>query len=201
MKTKIIEATNVDHGGINHGKFLVGRFTNEWRRASAIDQLPLLRGRGWSREHVFVLDLQTGEGAIFRHGGYAKGDLDKRRILVCPMFEGFLTWLYQQDLRDLDKLPALVKLDTESAMYGYRRGGSAPGSAPDEIQDVDDSRWQTVCCEHFGKGATMDALGGPICHCGQPSAFESGVCAACGEHDLRRYRARQQPVDKSVDKL
>jgi hypothetical protein len=123
MKTKIIEATNVEHGGINHGKFLVARFDNEWSYQSAIDQRPLLRGRGWSPEHVLVLDLQTGEGAIFQPGGYAKADLDKRKIWVCPMFESFLAWLYTRDLRDLDQLPALIQLDAESALYGYRREG------------------------------------------------------------------------------
>lgn len=87
---------------------------------------PLLAQLGWGPEHLWVLDLQTGEGAYFRPGGYAKADLDRHKIWVCPMFEPFLTWLYKQDLSDLDALPAGVELtedEAPSAMHGYRRGG------------------------------------------------------------------------------
>ena len=89
METKIIEAT--DSTQFNHGKFLLGRFTeDEWaRKQKVIDErdpahlsFPLLRGRGWDRNSILVLDLQTGEGAIFRPGGMAKADLDKHRIWV-----------------------------------------------------------------------------------------------------------------------
>ena len=88
-----------------------------------MDRGGLLQARGWSPEHVLVLDLQTGEGAIFKPGGIARCDLsEKHEIWVCPMYEPFLTWLYQQDLSDLDKLPEFVYLgDVPTAMFGYRR--------------------------------------------------------------------------------
>jgi hypothetical protein len=124
MKTKIIEATN---GPQNWGKFMLGRFDAEWQYRSAVADTPygsLLRGVGWTGEHLLVLDLQTGEGAIFRAGGCAPADLDKHRIWVCPLFEPFLTWLYTQDLADLDALPAHVDLpEAEFAWQGYRRPG------------------------------------------------------------------------------
>lgn len=123
MKTKIIEATN---GALNWGKFMLGRFDSEWALGSAAltDPYSLLSRVGWTDEHLLVLDLQTGEGAIFRHGGLPRADLEKHRIWVCPLFEPFLVWLYQQDVADLDALPAHVDLpDAPFAFSGYRRPG------------------------------------------------------------------------------
>ncbi len=131
MITKIIEATN----GFNWGKFMVAQFTpDEWARKSLIDAdvgpigRSLLRSLGWdaSVDHFWVLDLQTGEGAYFRHSGNASADLHKHAIWVCPLYEPFLEWLYQQPA-DLAALPELVDLpQAESAIYGYRRKG--PGA-------------------------------------------------------------------------
>lgn len=124
METKFIEATN---NNLNWGKFMIGRFTpEEWAYPAALDPTgrSLIAGRGWSQDHIMVFDLQTGEGAIFKPGGYAKADLDKHQIWVCPMFEPFLEWLYQQDLRDLAKLPPSINLpDAEFSFSGYRRPG------------------------------------------------------------------------------
>lgn len=128
MRTKIVEANN---GRGNWGKFLVGQFDDaEWSRRSALPgeqgQPALLWRLGWSRnEFIFVLDLQTGEGAVFRHGGFAPADLNKHKIWVCPLYEGFLIWLYQQDISDLNKLPDWVDLDVPFDMSGYRRPGPA----------------------------------------------------------------------------
>lgn len=131
METRFIEGMHPDGRG-NHGKFLVGRFTSEeWGRRSAVDNWPLLGGRGWSNDHIIVMDLQTGEGAVFKPGGLASADLKKHRVWVCPLFEPFLTWLYQQDLSDLSKLPALVEFpDAEFALSGYRR----PGPDADHVE-------------------------------------------------------------------
>lgn len=98
MKTKFIEATDATE--FNWGKFMVCRFdAGEWARQSEMDKRSLLLARGWTHAHVLVVDLETGEGAIFRSGGHARADLnEKHQIWVCPMFEWFLTWLYQQDL-------------------------------------------------------------------------------------------------------
>jgi hypothetical protein len=119
MKTKIIEGTN----GTNWGKFLLCRFDSEWEYQSVIDQRPLLRGRGWAPHHLWVMDLQTGEGACFAPGGLAVADLNKHNFWCCPMYLPFLEWLYRQDLNDLDALPDVVELVAESSLRGYRRAG------------------------------------------------------------------------------
>jgi hypothetical protein len=141
VKTRIIEATSAG----NWGKFLVARFTDEWKIRSGIsnvlpgkarprdeppDRLPLLRRVGWHERHLLVLDLQTGEGAIFLPGGLASADLNKHEIWVCPLFEPFLAWLYQQDLSDLDAVPAVVEIEgIPPQLAGYRRQGLRPTSS------------------------------------------------------------------------
>ncbi len=137
MKTRIIEAWNP--GPVNWGKFLLGRFDSEWSHRTAIeggDDLPLLRTHcGWGNDHLLVLDLATGEGAVFKPGGHAAADLNrKHRIWVCPLFEPFLAWLYEQDLTDLDALPATVVLSAAPQLFGYRRQGGPKGQI---ILDVD----------------------------------------------------------------
>lgn len=126
MKTQIVEVTN---GPLNWGKFLVGRFeAREWFHQSVVSPGPLLRqiGHNDQQHSVWVLDLQTCEGAMFRIGGSVKYDLDKHRIWVCPMFEPFLEWLYA-NWKDLDSLPTHVDLpDAPFAMSGYRREGPTP---------------------------------------------------------------------------
>lgn len=100
----------------------------EWNRRSAIAECdnghPMIPQLGWRRDNLWVLDLQTGEGALFWPGGMAVADLTKKSIWCCPLYEPFLEWLYQQDLSDITKLPDVVELPkAESAMYGYRRQG------------------------------------------------------------------------------
>jgi len=121
MIVRFIEVTN---GPQNWGKFLVAQFdSTEWRRLSAVDGTSLLSNRGWTKDHVLVFDLQTGEGALFRHGGHARYDLEKHRIWVCPLFEPFLEWLYKQP--DPLELPEHVNLpNAPFAMSGHRRLGS-----------------------------------------------------------------------------
>ena len=126
MLTKLIEAC--DGSKFNWGKFMVQAFTpEEWQYRSEVDGRPLLGGRGWGPEHLMVFDLQIGEGALFKvtPHGLARSDLEKHKVLVCPLFEPFLKWLYQQDVSDLEKLPDLVNLgDVPTAMFGYRRDGT-----------------------------------------------------------------------------
>lgn len=128
MITKVIEVTNKK---MNWGKFLLIRFDEEWQSwKSQIDSGGfLLRALGWNKDYLWVLDLQTGEGAFFCPSptGLPSHDLDKHKIWVCPLYEPFLGWLYQQDLTDLGKLPAV--LDLEDAPFdfrGYRRNGPDP---------------------------------------------------------------------------
>lgn len=124
MQTKIIEATSPQG---NYGKFLLGRMDAEWGRKSVIERpiqgLALLYSLGWVPEHLWVLDLQTGEGALFRPDGLASADLNKHQIWVCPLYEEFLKWLYLQDLTDLAQLPETIEIDAPFSMQGYRRSG------------------------------------------------------------------------------
>lgn len=117
MRGKIVEVTNF----FNWGKFLLSRFEDsEWAVPSRISEYErsLVAGRGWDRQHVFVLDLQTGEGALFRPGGSAKHDLEKHSIWVCPMYPVFLAWFYKhpEHWTDLETLPSLLELTDEEAM-------------------------------------------------------------------------------------
>lgn len=128
MLARYIEATN---GPQNWGKFMVARFdADDWSRVSVVSgDRSLLEAVGWDDAHILVMDLQTGEGAIFRHGGMAAADLAKRRVWVCPLFEPFLEWLYRQDLANIPaKLPPWVDLpQAPFALQGYRREGPGAG--------------------------------------------------------------------------
>ena len=130
------------------GKVMVARFTeSEWQRRSEVGGQSMLAERGWTKDNLLVLDLQTGEGAVFKPGGYAKGEPDKHAVWVCPLFEPFLGWLYAQDWADIEKLPALVKIKSPvSALYGYRRPG--PG-ATEETGGAGEARQEK---EREGRG-------------------------------------------------
>jgi hypothetical protein len=78
----------------------------------------------------------------------ASYDLDKHQLWVCVLFEDLLTWLYKQDLIDLQALPRRVELDTESALWGYRRPG------PGNLETQDPTR-RSDPVEH-AKPATQD---------------------------------------------
>lgn len=128
MKTFLFEATNGDFWG----KFLVGMMDDEWHWYSQISKLPdsLLRQRGWSGNHIWVMDLETGEGALFQHGGYAPGDLNEHKIRVCLLFRPFLCWLYKQDLAALsDVAGSVLHLD----------------HAQDELDDRRQQETDTAC--------------------------------------------------------
>lgn len=124
MKTKIIQATQSREKGFNHGKFLIGQFDKDERAISNmfLSGSSLLNNR-WCDKSILVLDIETGEGAVFRHGGLASYDLNsKHQIWCCPLYEPFLEWLYSQDITDITKLPDTVELpNAPEAMYGYRR--------------------------------------------------------------------------------
>lgn len=132
MDMKFVEAVHGPDGG-NWGKFAIGRFTaEEWNCRSAVPEAGgqrLVSSRGWSFSgHVMVFDLQTGEGAMFHPGGVAGADLNKHKIWVCPLFEHFLTWLYEHVSQLAETwwqdLPALVELpDAPFDFAGYRRPG------------------------------------------------------------------------------
>lgn len=130
MNTKFIEAENRsedDPGGFNWGKFMVAQFTDEeWDRTSAVDGRRLLAGRGWTRHHLLVVDVQTGEGAMLLPGGSARSDLnDKHQIWTCPLFLPFLNWLYAHWNKDItwETLPGKIEFTYNEAppsMAGQR---------------------------------------------------------------------------------
>ena len=136
MKCHIIEAENNSAGGLNWGKFLCAQFEEaEWAYQSAVSLAPLLVGRGWTPGHLLVVDLETGEGALFLPGGLASADLEKHRVWVCPLFEPFLEWLYANFDGDVATLPRLVKINSSrSALSGYRRPGPPTGARADRSQ-------------------------------------------------------------------
>jgi hypothetical protein len=174
MKTKIIEANN---GPRNWGRFLVGRFDSEWSQRTAIEgalSTGLLANHcGWTERHLLVLDLATGEGAVFKHGGYARADLNRRhRIWVCPLFEPFLAWLYQQDVTDLEALPAMVTLtDAPFEMQGYRRQGGPDGKITVDVDPQTEECLDVLTSSiAFGTGATAADVVSHLIH-----AAEDGV--------------------------
>jgi hypothetical protein len=126
MKSQIVEVTN---GPLNWGKFLVAHFDQKevWHLSAVSPGRPLLQQIGYDlslpERGLWVLDLQTREGAWFKIGGYAKADLDKHKVWVCPMFEPFLEWLYA-NYKGIDELPTHVDLpEAPFSMSGYRREG------------------------------------------------------------------------------
>lgn len=124
MRTKIIEAAQSAKGP-NWGKFLLGRLDTEFDAPSVIDQRwPLMRRCGWSGDEFLAMDLQTGEGALFRTPGSAMADLEKRNIWVCPMFLPWLETVYRMGLDYMFGLdPALVIIpDAEFRLAGVRHG-------------------------------------------------------------------------------
>jgi len=130
METFLFEATHDAAGTGNWGKFMAAVPDSEWRWRSQVDGWPgpLLRKIGWGNEHLWVQDLQTGEGLMLRAGGSAPADLSKHQVWVCPLFEPWLAWLHSQlrgskdILATLTELPQVVYLpDAEFAFAGYRR--------------------------------------------------------------------------------
>ena len=81
METKIIEATQEK---ALYGKFMLGRFTEEWRWPSFVEnKISLLHNEGWGPEHILILDLsRPGNGSIFaaRKNGYPTADLTKKGL-------------------------------------------------------------------------------------------------------------------------
>jgi hypothetical protein len=135
VKTKMIEAVQSAGRPGNWGKFLVGVFDERERaHESRVDPgRELLAACGWwgtATSNLWVLDLQTGEGAFLNPHGSANADLARHRVWVCPMYEPFLEWLYAAFRADpgldIAGLPDVVELpDAEFALAGYRRPGPA----------------------------------------------------------------------------
>lgn len=128
MKTAIVEVTN---GPINWGKFMIGVLDVEHTHPSAVapECGPLLKQIGWGPakgfRHFLLVDIQTGEGAFFKHGGNAHVDLEKRRIWCCHLFEPLLDWLYAQPWEDVRalRIPPHIDMPPNTGVYAGRRPG------------------------------------------------------------------------------
>lgn len=132
MESKIVEVVQSRTAGGNWGKFLVMMPDTEWAYESRIDKgHSLMRSMGYrsgNGERIWLLDMQTGEGAFFWPGGSAHNDLKAHAVWVCPLYEPFLEWLYagfqESGYIDLENLPEVVELpDAPFASQGYRRPG------------------------------------------------------------------------------
>lgn len=148
MRTQIVEATNAR--GV-WGRFLVGRIADEWGRVSQVSDTPmsLLAEAGYEATAMLVVDLDTGNGAVFtppeRRGDFtdaqwvnvaritARFDLNtNHQIQVSALFESFLAWLYVLEIQgpsEFDALPDHIELDAPSVVRGYRRMTLIAGSA------------------------------------------------------------------------
>lgn len=122
MKTRIFEATN----GAAYGKFLVGRFDEEWKYTPQIEpdysHQRLLHREGWGPKHFMLLDLSSpGNGSIFHHNplGMAENDVEKRGLPFCLLYTEFLQWIYQQKLEEFDEWPAVVEFE----LFPHKGGG------------------------------------------------------------------------------
>lgn len=136
MISRFIEATNIQHGGLNWGKFLLAKFEESDWQYQAVEApghalLAALPGREpWRPEHIIVFDLQTGEGLRVNPRGEPGVDLVKHRVWVCPLFEPFLYWMFDYLAGlptawrgDIMRLPPVAYFKADSALAGYRRGG------------------------------------------------------------------------------
>jgi hypothetical protein len=167
MRTYVFEGVQDVGFPLNWGKFLVGVPDVEWSLRSDIDPenpRPLLAQIGWEPGEIWVCDLQTREGAFFWPGGNARADLERHRIWVCPLFEMFLTWLYQQNIEALHLLPRIVALpDAQFSINGYRRLGPHDVSFTLTKGDLLTIEWgdepRTVICEDVtSEGALIRSL-------------------------------------------
>jgi hypothetical protein len=135
MDYRIIEATQADEP-FNWGKFLITEFDDKaWDHISAINARPLLPTIGYVRRRpgLWVLDLQTREGAYFYPDGSAIADLNKTRIWTCPLFEPFLLWLYENYEGSLVSLPNVVYLNNAPAALAVPRRAGDQTSSPTEV--------------------------------------------------------------------
>jgi len=110
----------------NYGTFAVGRLgSEELRQESAYyPGSSALGQRKYDERKLWAMDMVTCEGAAFDPKADLVSQLERHQIWVCVLYEPFLRWLGQQDLRDLSILPRKVDLpDVPPALVGYRRTG------------------------------------------------------------------------------
>ena len=90
MQTKFIEATNVDAGGMNWGKFMVARFTeSEWQRRSEVGGQSMLAERGWAKDNLLVLIFRQVKVLSLNPGATQKGTWTSMRFGFAPCSSHF----------------------------------------------------------------------------------------------------------------
>ena len=114
MKSRIIEVE--DFPPVFWGSFLVITFDEEWERKVMVSdpetqRFSLLAAHGWTREHLLVVDLGIGRGAMFHTRVDPRSQIAAIDFHFSPFFLCFLDWLWAQDLSDLDALPEHIVLD------------------------------------------------------------------------------------------
>lgn len=167
MQTYLFESVADPFTLDNWGAFLVAvpdEIEWGWRSRALPAGAPLPEMFGWNSRQAWVMDLRTGEGAIFTMGGDARADLDAHRIHVTAQFEAFLEWLYGQDLARLRHLPYMVKVaDHSFSIRNHRRLGPFPVSFTLRKGDLIQIEWageaQAVICDGItGDGAVIRSL-------------------------------------------
>lgn len=155
MELKFVEAGQAPEGGGNWGKFAVARWsTLEMREPT---RFPGCEGQfitgltGSPFDHIWLLDIQAGEGALFSINNPIPVDvphqLNEKQIYICPMFEPFMTWLWEHirshqgtNLDWFDELPRVVVLpEAPFDLYGYRRRGRTSGGTeltPERLDEL-----------------------------------------------------------------
>jgi hypothetical protein len=141
---------------------------NEWSwQSKVVPSLePVLGNFGWTPQHVIVMDIRTGEAAIFNPAsGQPKVELDEHRIYTSPHFKPFLEWLYAQDIEHLWQAPGVVTElpDATFAMRGWREIGPHPVSITLHEGDVITLKFgdqlHAVICERVSSdGALIRSL-------------------------------------------
>lgn len=115
MRTKLVEATQSP--AFNWGKFMLLQFDyDDAQYQSQISKhqrlLAAVGYQGDLKVWLWVLDLQTGEGAVFPvlNNGLLEYDIKEHQIRVCPMYKPFLEWLYANFNGNLEDIPSIVEV-------------------------------------------------------------------------------------------
>lgn len=125
MKTKVIEVEEPVPGF--WCKFMIGVFTDEWGHRPVVDApeyeaTSLLRQLGWSRDHYLILDLESGQGAIFHRGSHPEWDERTKGLSRNPMLVPLWKWLQTQDLDRIQDFPDKVTLEGPMSRERQKRG-------------------------------------------------------------------------------
>jgi hypothetical protein len=163
VQTYLFESVADPFVRYNWGAFLVAvpdEIEWGWRSHAIPGDISLPEQLAWGPSQAWVMDLRTGEGALFSLGGDYRAELESHRIFVTAQFEGFLEWLCLQDPAGLRHLPHVVKVaDATFSIRNYRRLGPTPVSFTLRKGDTFDMMWagepRTVTCDGSTDGGVL----------------------------------------------